>query len=89
MEKIFKYPLKIGTNIINMPRFTMPLSIEIQDDIPVLYAMIRETDNYKEEEILVIMTGKEYDLSKYEFLGTAMLHKGSFVLHAFIKVIKD
>lgn len=82
---IYKYPLKVvEKQIISIPEDFQPLSLQIQNSVPVLWVKVNPTNQIKFYEILMTGTGIETDyiLYKYLYLGTVQLY--SFVWHYFL-----
>ena len=84
--KIFKYPIGLGSTILEIPEPAKILSVQVQDGMAVLYALADEEEKMVRKHITTIMTGQDADLFNSEYIGTLMLDGGMFVLHAFVEV---
>jgi hypothetical protein len=87
MNAVYKYELAIGVvNLVSMPEGAEVLSVQEQQENVVLYALVSaETTRLRVRKFLVAMTGQVIDegLSREQFIGTAMLQGGQFVVHVF------
>lgn len=86
MTKIFKYPLAIlGLQTVHIQEGFLATSLLVQNDFPVLYAMVDTEDKYVDAEVRTFGTGEaipeDYDGN---FVGTYQLSNG-FVGHVFIQ----
>jgi len=83
MSKIFKYPLMLGENILDMPKGSEILCVQIQHDKPMIWANTNP-DNVKEHrKIMVVGTGYEFDNSNLTYIGTFQELGGSMIWHVF------
>jgi len=84
MERIFKYPLKTDfSQNIKMPKVSKILSIQIQNNKPVLWALV--DDNVDKETIVIKLYttgGDATSAFREEYLGTVKMHNG-LVFHYF------
>jgi hypothetical protein len=87
MLTVYKYivPLEDAPKI-EMPSDAKVLSFGVQNEELFIWAMV-ETGNLSEwKEFVLLTTGSEAQAaSGLEFVGTAMLRSGSFVVHLFQK----
>ncbi|MEI6823792.1 MAG: hypothetical protein WCL51_17825 [Bacteroidota bacterium] len=88
IKVIWKYELKIkDVQDIEIPSGSILLSIQSQENHPMLWALVDETN--KEKEIIrlrTICTGEEImeeDFNPKDYLGTYQLNEGLFVGHVF------
>lgn len=85
MKQIWKYKLQPGMNLFNFRKGSEILSVQVQSNYPVLYAIV----NTDEKELVPVdidcrMTGQSYIETEHErFIGTVMLAEDTFVLHVF------
>ena len=90
MKWIFKYPLQItDQQRIELPHNSKILSIETQNDNPVLYALV-DDEKIKTETYSFIIHGTGHpaeDVGEYEFLGTLKMFNGSGMFHVFYKLL--
>ena len=85
--KIFKYELNLGETVLEMPEPAKILSVQAQNNKPVLYVLIDEEESLVKKRIRVVATGQAADLfDAGKYIGTIMLDGGNFVLHAFEEV---
>jgi hypothetical protein len=66
-----------------------PLSVQMQGEFPVLYYEVDPSRPTYEVEYSAVITGDKYAAPiNSQYVGTAMLHKGAFVLHYFFPTDK-
>jgi len=84
-QRIFKYLLDQGEQVINMPCGSTILSVDEQNDEIVLYAMVNPDVNPVSagRRILVVGTGWEFSLNVEKFIGTVKLEYGALMFHVF------
>jgi hypothetical protein len=86
-KQIWKFSLpKIGENTISMPKGAETVSVAIQDNKPVVYALVDTEALFKiSRTYYVELTGQNTTVSLKDtiFLGTLMMHNDSFVIHVF------
>jgi hypothetical protein len=83
MKTIHKYPLNVGAVKTEMPAGARVLSVQVQKDIPCLWAEV-DTDNpsvYR--SFLILGTGHQVPTGDVEYLGTFQLYGGDFVGHVY------
>lgn len=79
---IWKFPLVIrGTQHIDAPKGWKPLHIGMQNDKPMLWAMVDPTADVVSYDIRCIGTGHDTDLPPESYLGTVSM--SWFVWHFF------
>ena len=86
MRRIFKYQLSLSAeiNIVRGP-IIRPLTIEMQNGAPCLWAVVETCLPDMEFEVTCVMTGQEMpDVSPGDYLNTTLLEDGQLVLHWFI-----
>lgn len=87
MHSIWKYQLKIDDRqTIRMPAGADLLCVQVQRDIPVLYALVDPGARLVERDIIVFGTGHPIDdhtAFEGEYLGTVQQAGGSLVWHVF------
>ena len=85
MNKILKYelPNTKGSHIVNLPWEVMALSIEVQNNIPVLYVIADLENPTTQVNIEACYTGDEVK-ENFHPIGRALLDDGEFVLHYFL-----
>lgn len=87
MRKIYKYEL-LTENVQFIETYSNfePLTIEVQNEKPVLYAIIDDETEKRSVKILTYGTG--FVIGSYvtdnDFIGTYMLCDNSLVFHVFI-----
>ena len=91
--KIYKYPLPTTPGRFTI-KFDPPLAgrfwFKEQNGLPVLYAEVGGKDtNMKECDFIAVITGQEFAPAEdvetlYDYMGTAMLDGGNFVLHYYV-----
>ena len=91
--RIFKYPLPTVPGKFTI-KFDPPLVgrhwFKEQRGLPMLYAEVSDDCNgMKECDFIAVMTGQAFSNAGdvetlYDYMGTAMLHNGNFVLHYYV-----
>ncbi len=86
MKTIWKYELQIiDRQILKIPFEAEILTVQVQYDTPVLWALV-ETDNQLDEKIIeIIGTGNliyQPEIGRV-YIATFQLHKGGFIGHVF------
>lgn len=80
---VWKYPLKIGQEVVELPFASEILSFKIQNEVPTIWVLIRDANVIKENRrFLVTGTGFEFSKHDYKFIGTDF-SEGSYVWHCF------
>jgi hypothetical protein len=80
--RIFKYPLRVEQReLVMMPEEAQILSVQVQNSIPVLYALVDDSAKLQARIIRTVTTGEEFNLEG-RFIGTFIL-EGWFVGHVF------
>lgn len=88
MAKIFKYPLSIGINKIEVPEGSIPLSVQEQGRDIVLWVLHPNINAPKVKMILnLVATGQEF-INDGNYLETFQCYAGLelFVFHVFYKI---
>lgn len=83
---IWKFPLKIiDEQIIMMPRINKIISVQVQQKVPCLWAIVNPDDSLKiPVKIVIIGTGHIHpSFMDMDFIGSIQLHEGNLVLHVF------
>ena len=79
MTKIYKYPLEItDVQEIAMPENAEILYVEIQYDKPCLWARIDPTQTNVSRKIYIYGTGDEIAPIPLAYIGSFMMHGGTF-----------
>ena len=86
MKTIWKYPIESFNQEIQMPLDTEILCVQLQNNIPTLWALV-ETENVKKSlarfDILTYYTGDHQINEKAKYIGTYQL--AGLVYHVFVK----
>lgn len=84
MRTVHKYPLDLtDVQAIDMPRDAAILTIQVQHDVPVLWARV-DTANLTERRLIhLVGTGNPLPDHAAGYIATIQLHDGRLVLHAF------
>ena len=79
---IFKYPVQIADEfIIDMPQGAEILTVQAQNGLPYIWALVDDTALLKPYQFAVIGTGNPMPSYPVGYLGTVRL--GPFVWHIF------
>lgn len=85
MTRIFKYPFPRGSHTeLTIPRHFKPLSLQLQDGVPTLWALVDELSEDETYQINIYMTGCyiEDDENPGIYLGTLQV-RPDYVEHYF------
>lgn len=84
---IYKFELETTDNqTIKMPIGAEILTVQTQNEVPYLWALVDPTESGEKRYIEVFGTGHEvhYDIGiSRKYIGTYQLHGGSLVFHVF------
>lgn len=88
MNKIFKYTLETtDQQILKLPKGAKILSLQTQNNIPCIWAMIDTHAIETEEQHIINTYGTGHqlplDMSNQVFLGTYQLMNGALTFHVF------
>lgn len=79
---IWKFPLKVGANVLTMPVGADLLHVHAQNDEPTLWALVDPDAPTEQRLVHVFGTGWHMGIkSENKYIGTA--HCGEFVWHVF------
>jgi hypothetical protein len=83
--RIWKYALNvIDQQCITMPRNAKILTVQMQDDICCLWALVDETAKFTEHRNIAIYgTGNPMPDNPGTYIATFQMHGGALVFHAF------
>lgn len=83
MKAIFKYTLEFkGTQEIEMPENSEILEVKLQNGIPVLWAIVYDTNPKEKVVINMFMTGEQINPCMYQ-KHISTIQKDDMVLHFF------
>lgn len=81
---IWKYPLKIyEVQIISMPATAKVLSVQVQGDVPCIWALVDTDEKNVERTFILQGTGLECTCDLLGYIGTFQLQGGRLVYHLF------
>jgi len=83
-KRIYKYQVQVKDNFsIDMPRNAHILCVQLQLEVPYIWAMVDTDAETVTRDFMVIGTGNPIpELTKgYAHIGTFQLHGGSLVFH--------
>ncbi|OPB96846.1 hypothetical protein BAS10_07295 [Elizabethkingia meningoseptica] len=85
MRKIFKYQLEIKDfNEIEMPMHAEVISLQVQNDIPCIWAIVNPDYPVEKRKFMTVGTGNEMPECLPEiFIGTYQLPELGLVFHCF------
>ena len=88
MITIWKFPLSVDDWQVIVGQITKILTVQLQDGVPMLWAIVDTKGNYKTIGIRTFGTGHEMDTNnKYKYIGTYLIRNDKFVGHVF-EVVK-
>ena len=85
MKTVWKYPLIIdGTFVITMPKGSEVLTVQIQDGVPCLWALVDPSQPKEARHFALTGTGHARDdLDEAVHVGTFQMRGGDLVFHVF------
>lgn len=86
MPVIWKFPLDLQEKqIISMPKGAKLLDVQMQFDVPCLWALCDELATKEDREFLMIGTGVPISTIEPigEYVGTFQIIQGNYVFHVF------
>ena len=86
MRKIFKYPLSVNDHQeIHVPACGEFISVQVQNDVMCLWALVDEDKVEEAREIRVIGTGHPIydDSGKLDYIDTVQMMNGELIWHIF------
>ena len=84
MLTIHKYPLELADlQAIELPHGAEILTVQVQHDVPVLWAKVDTTNHAARRLIHLVGTGNPLVDHAARYIATIQLHGGALVLHAF------
>lgn len=88
MKTIWKYELNPGNPyVIGMPEGAEILTVQVQNNVPCIWAKVDTEAELEERIFYVFATGQEIDLDGQDvylaYIGTFQLNGGSLVFHVF------
>lgn len=84
MITVFKYPLALGHNIVELPWGSTILTVQFQIDQPCMWALV-DTENEKEQRLINVI-GTGFDMCNApigDYIATFQTAGGALVWHAF------
>lgn len=87
MKAIWKYQFVAGDNIsIRMPEGAIVLSVQTQNDVPCLWAIVETSACEVIRNFRCYGTGHKHNKIAGKFIGTFQMLNGTFVGHLFEEV---
>lgn len=87
MKTIWKFPLKTFAPIleIEMPRNAKVLTVQVQKEIPCIWAIVEPQEKKETRKFRLLGTGHEFDIpiAQVKYIGTFQLQSGGFIGHLF------
>ena len=82
---VWKYPLEVTyEQTITVPEGAQFLTVQIQNEVPCLWALVNPNTPTKPCNLLIIGTGHNVEAVGL-YLGTFQLDHGTFIGHVFLK----
>lgn len=81
---VWKFPLQLAERqVIEMPVGAKLLTVQIQHDIPCIWALVDPAAPTTPLDIRTLGTGQAFDAEDFKYIGTYQIHGGGFVFHVF------
>lgn len=94
METIWKFQLEPATALqcVEMPKGAKILSLQTQNNIPCIWALVNPDKNVEEEERIFVTHGtgdiiSTNNLMQMQYIATYQIDEGEYVFHVFEKFI--
>ncbi len=82
--KVFKYELTASKTMLQLPHGADLLSVQMQFNTPVLWALVDPKKQLKETRVIAIIpTGVEFDADGASYIATFQTDGGRLIFHAF------
>lgn len=83
--KIWKFPITSNSEEIMMPRGARTLCVQLQGEVPHVWALVDPTAPLKARTIKAVATGSDCDCDcpQARYLGTVQMRWGTLVFHFF------
>ena len=82
-KKIWKYPIKLGPQTIDMPKGSVIRHFALQNDIPTLWVEVDSSAELVPRNFIIVGTGHTFENTSLTYIGTVVGHEGVFVWHLF------
>jgi hypothetical protein len=83
-KKIYKYQLGFtDVQIIDMPADAQILTVQVQNEVPCIWAMVNPGAPVMKRTIETIGTGHDVHITGRSYIGTYQLRSGALVFHVF------
>ena len=83
-QTIFKYPLIVdGNQKVLMPKGAKIISLQTQNDVPCIWAIVDTDSEIEERHFKTVATGGNIRNNFAQYIGTYLLNNGNFVGHVF------
>jgi len=83
IRTVYKYPIYGAGADIQMPRGARVLCVQIQDDVPTIWALVDPNAELEGRHFRLMVTGGAFDADGLTYVGT--YQQGWFVGHVFEK----
>ena len=81
MKKIYKYNIAIGDFEVEMQDCATILDVQVQDGVPVMWALIDTNEKMIKREFTIVGTGHDCQVAPKDYIGTFQM--GMLVWHLF------
>jgi len=86
MKTIYKYPLgMVDSQIVILPIYSKILTVQLQKDQPMLWAII-DTNEFKETEHIIEIYGTGHGMNKLKRKYISTIQLGSLIFHVFERI---
>ncbi len=83
-KAIWKFTLEASSTIIDMPKDASILSVQTQNDIPCIWALVSIEAEKEKRCFDAFQTGQHISCDiERKYIGTVQLSNGDFVIHIF------
>lgn len=85
MQVIYKYPLTGPMTALRMPEGAEILCVQMQNDIPCVWALVNTSFDMETRRIMLVGTGHSVPAGCFieTYLGTIQMQGGALIFHVF------
>lgn len=85
----FELPDRPGARDFESKIMVIPLRFDVQNDIPVFWAVVNDQTDKVRYRVITVHTGVTFSTQGIDHLyAGSTIHRGGYMLHHFISVIK-
>ena len=82
--EIWKFGINAATISIDMPKGAQPLCVQVQRDVPCIWAIVNPSAEMEKVKVEIYGTGHTMPENPGKYIGTFQVSGGVYVFHVFI-----